>query len=101
MNYVSLFNLIKNKALQANSSAIDEIMEILDSADLPTTRAVDLYLGTVTSKEGIERIRYYLFSGSQIQRNYCTLFFSRRNDWDVVNEAYNRGCIDHIQAYSR
>ena len=74
---------------------------MLETADLPTTRAIDRYLGEVCLADGIDTIRHYLFHGSQIQRNYCTLFFARRNDWNIVNAAYARGLIDAKQAYSR
>jgi hypothetical protein len=72
-----------------------------ESVDLPTTKVVDYYLGTVCNPEGISCIEHYLFNGTQIQRNYCTLFFARRNDWVIVNRAYKLGLIDYIQAYSR
>ena len=101
MNYTSIFCEIENYCKTGQAAGIDTVMRILHSGDLPTTRAVDFYLGSVNSQEGIERIEYFLFNGSQIQRNYCTLFFARRNDWKLVNEAYSRGLIDHIQAYSR
>jgi DNA-binding MarR family transcriptional regulator len=81
---------------------IDQVMAYLnEDVDLPTTKIVDFYLGTVTNIDGIRRIEHYLFSGSQMQRNYCTLFFARRNEWRIVNKAYNLGLIDYAQAYSR
>lgn len=101
MDYTNQFKLIDRHCKIGNSNDIDIVMEILDNADLPITRAVDLYLGYVSNQSGIDRLEYYLFSGSQIQRNYCTLFFARRNNWELVNRAYNYGLIDAIQAYSR
>ena len=101
MNYTNLFESIKQKTLRGTSCDIDSIMEILNGADLPITRAVDFYLGYVSNNIGIERLEYYLFSGTQIQRNYCCLFFARRNEWELINKAYNEGRIDKIQAYSR
>ena len=101
MNYLHLFESIKQKALRGSSCDIDSIMETLNEADLPITRAVDLYLGYVANKVGIERLEYYLFSGTRIQRNYCCLFFARRNEWKLVNKAYKDGCVDRTQAYSR
>jgi hypothetical protein len=81
---------------------IDRVLAVLnEKADLPTTKVVDFYLGTVTNLEGIDRIEYYLFNGTQMQRNYCTLYFSRNNAWQIVNKAFNLGLIDYIQAYSR
>jgi hypothetical protein len=81
---------------------IDKVIEYLnDEVDLPTTKVIDYYLGTVSKIEGIRRIEHYLFNGTQMQRNYCTLFFARRNEWRIVNKAYKMGLIDYIQAYSR
>lgn len=81
---------------------IDHVMEFLDeTADIPVTRVVDYYLGTVNTIEGMKRIEYYLFNGTQIQRNYATLFFARINEWRIVNKAYKMGLIDYIQAFSK
>ena len=101
MNYTNLFNRIERHCLRGESEDIDGVMAILAAADLPTTRAVDFYLGRVTNAAGVRRIEKFLFEGTQIQRNYCTLFFARRNDWALVNRAYRNGLIDRIQAYSR
>jgi DNA-binding MarR family transcriptional regulator len=81
---------------------IDSVMQCLNSeADLPTTKIVDYYLSTVENIDGIRRIEYYLFNGTQMQRNYCTLYFSRINDWKLVKRAYDLGLIDYIQAFAR
>jgi hypothetical protein len=102
MNYTHLFNRIKENCLEGHTENIDQVLaQLSDTVDLPTTRAVDLYLGMVTNKSGIKQIEHYLFNGTRIQRNYCTLFFARRNDWHLVNRAYQLGLIDKIQAYSR
>jgi len=81
---------------------IDNVMEYLnEDSDIPITRVVDFYLGTVKSIEGMRRIEYYLFNGTQIQRNYSTLFFVRMGEWRIVNKAFNMGLIDYIQAFSK
>jgi DNA-binding MarR family transcriptional regulator len=81
---------------------IDRVMDFLDeTSDIPTTRIVDYYLGTVGTVEGMRRIEHYLFNGTQMQRNYATLFFARRNDWKLVDKAYRMGLIDYVQAYSK
>lgn len=86
MNYTALFSRIAEHCHVGESADVDYVLNLLGpEVDLPTTRAVD----------------YYLFIGIRIQRNYCTLFFARRNDWEIVNRAYNEGLIDRIQAYSR
>ena len=101
MDYTPLFSELESMCINGGAADIDSVMEILQSGDLPTTRAVDFHLGQVTNSAGLDRLEFYLFNGSQIQRNYATLFFARRNDWKLVNEAYSRGLIDYIQAYSR
>ena len=68
---------------------------------LSVTRFVDYALSLVERDAGIERIEFYLFNGTQIQRNYCSLFFNRRGDWPIVKKAYDQGLIDKIQAYAR
>ena len=68
------------------------------------SRFIDYALSLVTSHEGVETIRAYLFEGTQVQRNYCTLFFSRRcakGDWETVKQAYRMGLIDQKQAFSK
>jgi hypothetical protein len=62
---------------------------------------VDYYLGTMKKVEGMKRIEHYLFNGSQIQRNYSTLYFARNDDWKLVDKAYRMGLIDYVQAYSK
>lgn len=93
---------IKELCETGTSEAIDRVMEFVnDDVDIPTTKIVDYYLGTVDKIEGMKRIEYYLFNGTQIQRNYSTLFFVRIDDWILVNKAYKMGLIDYIQAYSK
>jgi len=93
---------IKGLCERGRSRDIDRVLDFLnDKVDIPTTKIVDYYLGTVMNPEGIRQIEHYLFHGKQVQRNYCTLYFSRRNEWEIVNKAFKMGLIDQIQAYSR
>ena len=93
---------IKKLCKGGSPEDIDTVMSFLDeTANIPITKIIDFHLGTVGSTEGIRRIEYYLFHGTQMQRNYCTLFFARRGDWRLVKSAYERGLIDYIQAYAR
>ena len=46
-------------------------------------------------------MEHYLFHGTQIQRNYCTLYFGRRGEYLIVRKAYDAGIIDAKQAFSR
>jgi hypothetical protein len=90
------------KAENGDPNDIDFIMQNLNSqVTFAMTRFVDFSLGLVTNEKGIVRIEYYLFNGSQIQRNYASLYFNRRGDWEKVKKAFNLGLIDEIQAYAR
>jgi len=85
-----------------NSEDVDYIMNHLTTdSTFAMTRYVDFALSLVENENGISQIEYYLFNGSLIQRNYCSLFFNRRCNWDIVNQAYKQGLIDEIQAFSR
>jgi len=93
---------IKELCRSGTSENIDKVMEFLnETSDIPLTRVVDFHLGTVENIEGMKRIEWYLFNGTQIQRNYSALFFARINDWKIVDKAYKMGVIDYIQAYSK
>lgn len=81
---------------------IDFIMGHLTSdSTFELTRYVDFALSLVDNTEGIARIEYFLFNGSVIQRNYSSLFFNRRFDYDIVMKAFSQGLIDEIQAFAR
>jgi hypothetical protein len=64
-------------------------------------KMIDYALGKVTSMEGRERIKYFLFHGTKIQRNYAALYFKRLGATAILREAVNNGIIDEVQAYSR
>jgi hypothetical protein len=90
------------KARTGNTADIDYIMSNLSiESSLVITKFIDFSLGLVENEKGIEQIKHYLFTGTQIQRNYATLFFNRRGDWLVVKEAFDQGLIDYIQAFAR
>lgn len=91
-----------DRAYRGAPEDIDHILSLLTpDVTLSATRFVDYALGCVESDAGIARIEYYLFNGTQIQRNYCSLFFNRRGDWPIVKKAYRLGLIDEIQAFAR
>ena len=96
---------VQELVARANSGNIEDVDYILNhltpAVTLSVTKFVDYALSLVVSDVGIERIEYYLFNGTQIQRNYCSLFFNRRGDWPIVKKAYECGLIDEIQAYAR
>jgi len=96
-----LYDLI-SRAENGDPDDIDFIMQNLNSeSTFAMTRYVDFSLGLVSGDEGVARIEHYLFNGSQIQRNYASLFFNRRGDWEIVRKAFHQGLIDEIQAFAR
>ncbi len=91
-----------DRAVNGQVDDVDFIVgHLTPDVTLSTTRIVDYALSLVETDSGVERVEFYLFNGTQIQRNYATLFLSRRGDWDVVNRAFSQGLIDEIQAYAR
>ena len=92
-------------AQKGSARDVDLIMLGLnDNVTFAESRFIDYALGLVKSDEGAERIGWYLFNGTQIQRNYSTLFFNRRcqkGDWEKVKKAYSMGLIVAIQAFSK
>jgi len=90
------------KAETGDVSDVDFIMSHLNAdSTFEITRYVDFALGLVNNSDGITRIEYYLFNGSLIQRNYSSLFFNRRYNYDIVMKAFSQGLIDEIQAFAR
>ena len=93
---------LMDRATDGSAEDIDYILNCLTpDVTLSMTRFVDYALGCVESEAGVARIEYYLFNGTQIQRNYCSLFFFFLDDWAIVKRAYESGLIDEIQAYAR
>jgi hypothetical protein len=91
-----------DKAVNGSPNDVDYIMDKLTfDSTFAMTRYVDFALSLVKNAGGIERIKYYLFEGSLIQRNYACLFLNRLGEWKPVKQAYEQGLIDEIQAYSR
>ncbi|MFA5007487.1 MAG: hypothetical protein WC509_08525 [Candidatus Izemoplasmatales bacterium] len=89
-------------AKRGTGDAVDEIMDRLnENMTIPDSKRIDFALGFVTSPEGVNALRTYLFEGTQVQRNYCALYFNRREDFMIVREAYDRGLIDMKQVFSR
>ncbi len=101
-NFSGKVRELEDRANCGTTEDIDYILSHLTSdVTLSVTRFVDFALSLVENDEGVDRIEYYLFNGTQIQRNYCSLFFNRRGDWPLVKKAYESGLIDEIQAYAR
>lgn len=91
-----------DRAESGSSDDVDFIMRHLTSeSSLAMTRYVDFATSLVENESGIKRLEYFLFNGTLIQRNYASLFFNRRGDWEIVKKAYEQGFIDEIQAFAR
>lgn len=98
----SILQFYISLAQKGTKASIDEIMKHLNaSMSLVESKFIDYALGHVESEEGVHIMEYYLFHGTQIQRNYCTLYFGRRGEYLIIRKAYDAGLIDAKQAFSR
>jgi len=89
-------------AQRGTRASVDHIMRQLNrNMTLAESKFIDFALGQVETEEGLAVMRNYFFHGTQLQRNYCALFFSRRGDDLLVKEVYDLGLIDDKQAFSR
>jgi len=89
-------------AESGSESDVDTIFSNLTKeSSFAETRFVDFALSLVSNPEGKNRIKHYLFKGTQIQRNYACLFFNRLGEYQDVEKAYHEGLIDEIQAFAR
>lgn len=101
-SFTGQLKILIDRAKNGTSDDIDFIMSQLTSdSTFAITRYVDYALSLVEKTDGIERISFYLFNGTLIQRNYASLYFNRRGDWELVKQAYEQGLIDENQAYAR
>ena len=89
-------------AKEGSRESIDRIMaDLHGGTEIVDTKFIDYALGLVEGEEGFEIMKDYLFHGTQIQRNYATLYFGRLGEYLIVREAYDLGLIDGRQAFSR
>lgn len=100
--YTGILGELTERAENGTPEDVDFIMSKLTvDSSLVMTRFIDFSLSLVEKTNGISRIEYYLFNGTLIQRNYCSLYFNRRYDFEIVIRAYKAGLIDEIQAFAR
>jgi len=84
-----------------NLEDVDFLMQVLETEpSISAVKLVDFALGFVRTRQGKERLRYYLFEGAQIQRNYAANYFKRTGHADLLQKAYMEGKIDREQAFS-
>lgn len=89
-------------AKEGTAASVGEVLSRLNpQMSLAESKLIDFALSHVESEAGVAAMEQALFFGTQIQRNYCALFFARRGDYGLVRRAYDRGLIDFIQAFSR
>ena len=92
----------EKRAKSGSTSDIDFIMNQLnDEDDMCTAKIADYSLGLVTTQKGINRIKFYLFNGSTIQRNYAAVFFKRIGNKELLDAAVSAGLIESELAYSK
>ncbi len=83
-------------------AAVDTLMEQLTmEMTIAESKILDYALSVVSTEEGFQAVEHYLFHGTQIQRNYATLYFIRREEFPMVRKAYEMGLIDKLQAFTR
>ena len=89
-------------AKEGTPASIEKLMTYLTvQMTLAESKFIDYSLGEICSTEGLLTMQHYLFHGTQIQRNYCALFFGRRGEYMLLRKAYDAGLIDATQAFSR
>lgn len=89
-------------AREGTKVAVDSIMaDLTMEMSVAESKIIDFALGQVNTDEGFIVMERYLFGGTQVQRNYCALYFARRGEYLIVRSAYDMGKIDGIQAFSR
>ena len=87
------------KARSGSTADVDFLMNILsEHTSLPECKMTDYLLGLVETTGGCDRIKYYLFNGNPVQRNYAALYFKRKGNSKLLNEAVRKLCIDKVQA---
>jgi hypothetical protein len=96
------FDGFVSRGKSGDRADVDALMQALAAADdLATIKLVDYALSLVEKREGKEHVRYYLFHGTQAQRNYAALYFKRRGLEEVLEEAVRMGLVDREQAFAK
>ena len=92
----------KKRALSGQISDVDFLMnQLQDNDDICSAKIIDYSLGLVTDNSGVEQIKYYLFNGSKIQRNYAAVYFKRKKDTGLLKLAVSKGLIETELAFSK
>ncbi len=95
------YDVFKEMGRQGTPEHVDIMMRSLEEDPHSSPhKLIDYTLGLVDNRQGKDRIEYYLFNGTTVQRNYAALYFKRRNDRLILAEAVKKGCIVGV-AYRR
>ena len=93
---------IAKRVNSGTESDIDFFMSQLTiDAQVGVIKLIDFAISQVKSTEGINRLKYYLYNGSKIQRNYAALYFKRHKYDDILLNAAIDNCIDENIIFSR
>jgi hypothetical protein len=84
----SLVNRVIEIEPLANLSHIDTMMQSLEEEGDKMGKIVDQSLSLVQTPEGQNRIKHYLFNGTQKQKDYATRYFKDKGRKDILVEAY-------------
>jgi hypothetical protein len=94
--------ILEEKARSGLKSDVDFMMAHLHpEMSFLTSRLIDFGLGLISNGQGRRRIRYYLFRGNPVQRNYAALYFKRRGNNLLLWLAVLLNKVDKPQAYSK
>ncbi|MCB2197135.1 MAG: hypothetical protein KQH79_14840 [Bacteroidetes bacterium] len=93
---------VAQRVNQGRATDVDYFMSYLTKeSSTQIIKMVDFAISQIKSRNGIERIKHYLFNGTTIQRNYAALYFKRHNQLGILKKAVLQKCIDHETAFSR
>lgn len=93
--------LLQKYAERGGAGDVDLIMaHVREEEGVLQLKIVDYALGLIQTREGRIRMHHYLFNGTAIQRNFAAIYFKRLGITDVLREAFERGSIDAVQAFS-
>jgi hypothetical protein len=97
-----LLSDVAQKVNKGSAEDVDYFMSYLTmESSTQIIKMVDFAISQINSINGIERIKYYLFNGTSIQRNYAALYFKRHNQLSILKQAVLEKCIDQETAFTR
>lgn len=97
-----LLSDIAKKVDSGRASDVDYFMSYLTiESSTQIIKMADFAISQIRSEEGVERIKYYLFNGTNIQRNYSALYFKRHKKEGLLQKAISLQRIDEKQVLSK